>query len=83
MSDTPIALRTYNEFAGIERLADFWVMRQREHVMRCTLSTHPLGWELRLTAGDLFIRSQVCKTQTQVFDTSEAWQKEAILKGWI
>jgi hypothetical protein len=50
--------------------------------MRCALSTHRLGWELRLTAGSNFLRSQVCKTQTDVFETSAAWKAEAVSKGW-
>jgi hypothetical protein len=50
--------------------------------MRCAVSTHALGWELRLSAGSSFSRSQVCKTQADVFATADTWKTEALSKGW-
>jgi hypothetical protein len=85
MQDTGNPVRTldrYDYYRGPKALADEWTV-SREHLkMRCALATHRLGWELRLTAGSNFLRSQVCKTQTEVFQTSAAWKAEAISKGW-
>jgi hypothetical protein len=57
----------YNDYRGAEPLGDVWTLTQGAHAMRCALTTHPLGWKLRLTAGSTFLRSQVCKTEAAVF----------------
>jgi hypothetical protein len=44
--------------------------------------TQPARWELRLETDDQFIRSQVCRTPTEVMDTWAAWEAEATEKGW-
>jgi hypothetical protein len=40
---------------------DAWVLRKADKTARCSLVTHPLGWELRLITTDL-LRSQVCRS---------------------
>ena len=75
-------LDRYDYYRGPKALADEWTVSREQLTMRCALSTHRLGWELRLTAGSNFLRSHVCKTQTEVFQTSSAWKAEAISKGW-
>jgi hypothetical protein len=50
-------------------------------VARCTLATHPLGWELRLMATDL-LRSQVCRSSEEILNTHEQWKAAMIEKGW-
>ena len=85
MPDTGHAARTldrYDFYRGPKPLADEWTVSRDTLKMRCALSTHRLGWELRLTAGSNFLRSQVCKTQTEVFETSATWKAEAVSKGW-
>jgi hypothetical protein len=85
MHDEATPARTldrYDYYRGPKALADEWTVTRGQLGMRCALSTHRLGWELRLTAGSNFLRSQVCKTQTEVFETSAAWRAEAISKGW-
>jgi hypothetical protein len=62
-------------------LGDAWMLRKGEKVARCTLVTHPLGWELRLMTSDL-LRSQVCRSSEEILDTHEAWQIAMIEKGW-
>jgi hypothetical protein len=59
-----------------------WTMTKGQLRLRCALATHPLGWELRLSVRDELSRSQVCKTEREVFDTSDAWRAEAVTKGW-
>jgi hypothetical protein len=41
-----------------------------------------LGWELRLTAGDEFLQSKVCKTEDEVLETGEQWKAALLEKGW-
>ena len=62
-------------------MGDMWNLKRDALTMRCALATHSLGWELRLIAGS-FLRVHVCKTETEVFDTADAWRAEAIAKGW-
>ena len=54
-------------------LGDAWTLRKGEKVARCTLVTHPLGWELRLMTSDL-LRSQVCRSSEEMLDTQESWE---------
>ncbi len=48
----------------------------------CRLVTHALGWELRLEVSGSLQRSQVCRSQDEVLDTSEQWMAAMIGKGW-
>jgi hypothetical protein len=75
-------LKRYDFYAGPQSLGDLWTARRGDLTMRCALATHRLGWELRLHAGRNFLRSQVCKSQSEVSAISEAWQTEARSKGW-
>jgi hypothetical protein len=75
-------LDRYDYYRGPKALPDEWTVSRDLLKMRCALATHRLCWELRLTAGSNFLRSHVCKTQTEVFETSATWKAEAISKGW-
>ena len=50
--------------------------------MRCTLTTHALGWELRLYLNDELHRSEVAKTDNGVFDVRDAWRAASEAMGW-
>ncbi len=63
-------------------MADVWTLQRGTVTLRCTLATNPLGWELRLSKGNNLQRSQVCKTEDAVFDTSDTRRQEAGKKGW-
>jgi hypothetical protein len=39
-------------------------------------------WELRLEIAGSLYRSQVCRSQDEVLDKSEAWKGAMIEKGW-
>jgi hypothetical protein len=62
-------------------LGDAWTLRKGEKVARCTLVTHPLGWELRLMTTDLW-RSQVCRSPEEILNTHEQWKAAIREKGW-
>jgi hypothetical protein len=62
-------------------LGDAWTLRKGDKVARCSLVTHPLGWELRLITTDL-LRSQVCRSTEEVLNTHERWRAAMTEKGW-
>jgi hypothetical protein len=62
-------------------LEDVWTLRKRNHVVRCMLFTHQLGWELRLEVGKLLM-TQVCKSAREIEDLSAGWRDAMIEKGW-
>lgn len=78
----PPVLQKYDYYQGPKSLGDVWTLAEGHLRLRCALATHRLGWELRLTAGANFLRSQVCKSEQEVFETHEAWRAEAIAKAW-
>jgi len=48
----------------------------------CQLWSHQLRWELWLIAAGEFLQSQVCRSQDEVFDTSDQWKAAMVAKGW-
>ena len=80
--DQPSGLRRYDYYAGPQSLGDVWTLRRGQLALRCALTTHRLGWELRLTAGQNFMRSQVCKAEAEVATVSAAWEVEAKSTGF-
>ena len=75
-------LPRYDYYQGAKPLGDLWTLKRGALVMRCALSTHSLGWELRLRAGSAFSRVQVCKAEVDVHSMADAWKTEALSKGW-
>jgi hypothetical protein len=67
-------------------LGDMFRLRKdrcgRQLEAACRLITHALGWELRLEIAGSLQRSQVCRTQDEVLETSEQWKVAMIEKGW-
>jgi hypothetical protein len=78
----PPVLQKYDYYLGPKALGDVWTLTRGPLKLRCALATHRLGWELRLTAGANFLRSQICKSEQEVSETQTAWRAEAITKGW-
>jgi len=79
MADT---LTKYDFYRGPQRLGELWDLRRDRLKLVCALSTHRLGWELRLGAGTNFTRSHVCKTQSEVTEVADKWKTEAVRQGW-
>jgi len=75
-------LRSYEPALGVQKLDDLWTVWKRSQYLRCGLSTHRHGWELTLGQSNVVTRSRVCRTQVEVFDTSDDWRIEAIAGGW-
>ena len=66
---------------GTRALEPATTLRKGDKVARCSLVTHPFGWELRLITTDL-VRSQVCRTGDEILSTQEQWKAAMIEKGW-
>jgi hypothetical protein len=58
-----------------------WILRKGTKVARCSLVSHPLGWELRLMTPDL-LRFQVCRSSEEILETHEQWKAAMQAKGW-
>jgi hypothetical protein len=76
------ALRPYDPARRVEILGDLWTATRKDYTLRVELRTHPKGWEMRALVASQLHRSQICKTETDVKTTAEAWRTEAIAKGW-
>lgn len=61
---------------------DAWVLRKGHEVARCSLVTHPLGWELQLITTDL-LRSQVCRSSDEILTTQKSWKTAMMGKWWL
>jgi hypothetical protein len=68
--------------AGPRELGDHFRLEKNRNLARCAIWTHPLGWELRLLINEDLRQSQVCRSQTEVFDTAESWKAAYVAKGW-
>jgi hypothetical protein len=75
-------LTAYDPAKGTEEAGELWVLHKGARRLRCVLSTHPLGWEIRAVTGAELNRSQVCKVQPEVFTVAGQWKAEAAAKGW-
>jgi hypothetical protein len=75
-------LKKYDYYLGPKPIGDMWAVSRGALKLRCVLATHRLGWELKLASSSSFSRSQVCKSEPEVFSTSDAWLAEAKGKGW-
>ena len=75
-------LTRYDSMVGPFRAGDMWALQKDGKALRCDLWTHPLGWELRVGAGDEMARTHVCRHEADVFKTAEAWKAEAQQRGW-
>lgn len=49
----------------------------------CQLWSHQFGWELRLLVDGAVQRTQVCRSQEEVFETYEGWRRAMSEKGWM
>ena len=77
-----VEIAPYDSDVGIQELGEMWLLALKGVYLRCRLTTHPLGWELRLEKNGVLIKSEVCKLQPGVFDKSDEWRIHAIAGGW-
>jgi hypothetical protein len=77
-----LTVRPYSDSRKVEILGDLWTMTRKDSTLRVQVRTHPLGWELLAFVGIEVHRSQVAKTEPDVFNVSAQWKAEATAKGW-
>ena len=77
-----MVITPYDTHRGPQKLAELWTVSRGVHAIRCAVSTHPAGWELKLTAADSAFRTHLCETVQDVQDTADDWRAEATAKGW-
>jgi len=61
---------------------DVFTLTKADRRATTALWTHQLGWELRLTIGAEMVRTQVCRSEDEVFSTGETWKAGLWVKGW-
>ena len=49
---------------------------------RAALSSHELGWQLRLLINDDVRHAQVCKSGEEVLATADQWKAALFARGW-
>lgn len=59
-----------------------WTLRKGARTLRCAMRHHPLGRELLLWEGDELRRSQVVRSEDDMFALLDAWRTAAEAKGW-
>lgn len=76
------SLQRYSFYAGPRTIGEIWTLAREPATIVCVLWTHSLGWELRLMNGTKAIRKQVCRSEGEVFSTSDAWMAQAKATGY-
>jgi hypothetical protein len=78
-----ITALTRHEWRGaLIELANVWILEKSGRTLVCRLTSHPLGWELRLELDRELWRSQACKVEDDVFSTAEQWRAQPQSHGW-
>lgn len=77
----PTLIPQREHWDGPVELGDAWTLYKGQRLARCALYSHPLGWELRLTVGEL-VRSQVCRSQDEILDRQDEWKATMMERGW-
>jgi hypothetical protein len=77
-----LTLRPYDTYRKTETLGEMWTLHKGARVARCTLRTHPMGWEIVAAVDGEMSQTQVCRTERAVFDTSDDWRGAWESKGW-
>jgi len=74
---------TFPEYHGSPTHIDnMWTLRKGEHSATCTLWTHPIGAEIRVTVDGEWHRSQAERDPLKLFDLSNEWRESFVGKGW-
>jgi hypothetical protein len=64
------------------QLSNVWTMKKDRRAIQCVLYSHQFGWELRMSLAQTLVRSQVCRSEEEVFTTQEQWKATMQTKGW-
>lgn len=75
-------LAAFDSVVGPQEVSDMWTVTRDGLLLRCVLWSHSLGWELQVVSDDELVRSQLCQTEKEVFNTSQTWKARAVADGW-
>ena len=77
-------LQRYDPYRGPFIIGDFFTVAKTGRTVRCQISTHVLGWEVRLIGAspDGFEWTQVCRSDDEVLTTCEQWKAAMQATGW-
>lgn len=83
----PLEVRRRSDWDGSARELGYLFRLHRDSCGRqleavCRLMSHQLGWEVRLEVAGNLHRSQVCRSQDEVLDTSDQWKVAMTEKAW-
>lgn len=59
-----------------------WVLRKGSRAARCTIWSHPAGFELRLVCDDSLPRIKVCRTPEGMVRLQARWRASMEAQGW-
>jgi hypothetical protein len=65
-----------------KHLTDVWRLHKGDRQALCTLSTHPIGGEIRVEVNGELLRSQAGRKGTELMDLAFEWKSQFVLKGW-
>lgn len=66
-----------------EQLAPAWTLTKDRKIAVCEVWSHAFGWEIKLGVAGSMIRTQVCRTATEMLETFDQWRAEMRKAGWI
>jgi hypothetical protein len=75
-------LQRHTWYGEPKELDDCFRLRKGARLAVCRVWTHQFGWELGLVINTELRRSQVCRSQEEVFSTGEEWKTAMVAKGW-
>ena len=60
----------------------FRLTKGRKKSARAAVSSHQLGWELKLLIDDDVRQTQVCRSREEIEATADRWKAALYEKGW-
>jgi hypothetical protein len=65
-------------------LAAAWTLRKGRRAARCTIWSHPSGFELRLlVCEDPLPRLKICRTHEEMTRQQATWRRALEAQGWV
>jgi hypothetical protein len=63
-------------------IAELWSLRKGTRVAVCSLSTHPIGGEIRVTVDGEMQRTEAKREALALVDLGLEWKQQFNAKGW-
>jgi hypothetical protein len=78
-----IGLRRVEWTGAPHFLTEAWRLKKKEKgYVRCIITNHPFGWELRLLHGEDLLRTQVFRESDPLIDAATEWKEKMKGAGW-